>query len=173
MTVKKVITVGLLVIIAIIIFDTMNQKKLQRKIEYFQSSIKELDEKKEELNQVKAFIQSKACQIQHISLLTGRSEWAKAYVYDLVDRTLKDENFKGSFQLGDPQNGEFFPEILKINEIPITITLGEPEDYFSVIKLIEHFEEEQFFLDSLVLAGSEGNFGEGLALFLKYFYREG
>lgn len=172
MTIKKILGAGIFLILIIEIGNAMLQKKLQNKLRCYQYATKQLDKKKIQLDEARSFIQSRSIQNKRISILKTNPEWAKAYVYDLVNRVLKEENLRGTFQVEDSRESGFFPEILKINEIPVILTLGQPDDYFKVLKLVRHFEDEHFYVDSLCVSTGGENFGEGFSLSLKYFYSE-
>ncbi len=172
MRVRKVVLIGGLLLLTIEVVNMVFEKNVRKKIEYGKLMTQRLDEKRAELNEINAFIKRTALKPKTMNLLYGNSEWAMAYVHDLVNRTLDEVGIVGEVIVGDPQKSSFFPKILNIKEIPVSLQLRPPKEYFKMVRLITKIAEEDFFVDTLILQKGEGNLGEGLTLSLKYFFKE-
>jgi hypothetical protein len=172
MTVRKVLIGGIAIIAMIEVGNRVAIIHLQKELKRVKMESKLLNERKSELADMKEFVQSVKCQGAKIPLYEGAENWVRAYIHDLIQRMAKESNIRVRIEMGETEEGEFFPKILNIKQIPVAITLESQADYFTIVSFVEKLRNSRFFIDSLSVETGEYSTGAP-TIYVKFFFRRG
>ncbi len=166
---------GIFVMLGLITFYAGNKMvgSVERKIEYTEKDIMELESKRRMLWQFEKVLTAEKDKLQAIQTLETTDDFvAKAVATDLVESWLKIAGLNGQVITKNARYSQDFPSILGVKEVEVLVGVRDYTSYVSLVNFMDYLSKGSFFVEGLYMgSAAPANLDVGgiFKLYLKFY----